>query len=321
MDASMGPAMSGLQAPLIPAAVDRVAVVVVTYNPDISQLDAMMQALMGDCEHFILVDNASANTPLDALQDKSTKVVKILLADNEGIGHAQNHGIRRALALGASHVLLLDQDSLPSVKMVSALLDFEQGLLRQNLPVAAVAPQLIESKTQQKIQLITFRAGLKHRVVTDVATPTIQCFSLVASGMLIRACVLEDVGLMNGDLFIEYVDVEWCCRALAQSLLCYVTGSVTMIHDLGDEKVRVSKRLSIPMHQPIRHYYTMRNAIYMLRQKDVPTYWKCNDFVRTLVGFAMFSVFGKPRGQQIRYMCLGLWHGLQGVNGKLKQQK
>jgi rhamnosyltransferase len=312
----MGAAMRGLQGSIKPATEHRVAVVVVTYYPDIIQLDAMMQVLMNDCAHFILVDNASANAPFSELQYASDNVIEILLPENQGVGHAQNHGIRKAMELGASHVLLLDQDSLPGVNMISSLLEYEQALLQRQVRVAAVAPQLIESKTDKKIPLITFRFGLKRRLVTDAKLLSIQCFSLVASGMLIRVSVLEDVGLMNGGLFIEYVDVEWCCRALAQGFLCHATGAASMRHDLGDEKIHVAKSFSIPMHQPIRHYYTMRNAIFMLRQKGVPTYWKINDFARTLAGFALFSFFGRPRTQQIRYMCVGLWHGLKGVTGK-----
>jgi len=39
---------------------------------------------------------------------------------------------------------------------------------------------------------------------------------LIASGCLIPADVLRDVGLMDDALFIDHVDTDWCMRARAR---------------------------------------------------------------------------------------------------------
>src|SRR5690606_8889741 len=62
------------------------------------------------------------------------------LGQNRGIACALNVGIDMALAAGATHVLLSDQDSLPSPDMVKELLRTQADLQRAGERVGAVGP-------------------------------------------------------------------------------------------------------------------------------------------------------------------------------------
>ena len=61
---------------------------------------------------------------------------------NEGIAVAQNVGIAVAKSLGASHVLFLDQDSVPEDGMVSCLYAALQKLENGGCRVACVGPRV-----------------------------------------------------------------------------------------------------------------------------------------------------------------------------------
>jgi rhamnosyltransferase len=299
-----------------------VAAIIVTYKPDIEHLKLLIETLKGACSAIIVVDNGSPDEPLSdpdiAVKNDLKNLVRINLPRNTGIGFAQNHGIKIAKQRRYSHVILFDQDSLPMEGMLTALLRFEQKLLDEGKSVAAVGPQLIEESSQVKIPFITFKSGIKHRITTDKDKPSVGCFSLLSSGTLIRMTVLEDVGDMDPTLFLEYVDVEWGARARSKGFYSFGTSSAVLRHNLGDSRVHIIGNISLPLHPPIRHYYTMRNAVFMQRQKYVPLYWKLNDLLRTLAGFILYGLFNQPRIQQLKFMSLGILHGLQGKSGKLE---
>ena len=83
--------------------------------------------------------------------------------------------------------------------------------------------------------------------------------------MLVPVSTLKDIGLMKEELFIDYVDIEWCLRAASKKFNFYAIPSATMSHAIGDERKSVLGR-EISIHSPfLRRYYLARNSIYMLR--------------------------------------------------------
>ncbi|MFT5211795.1 MAG: rhamnosyltransferase [Flavobacterium sp.] len=295
-----------------------VTAIMVTYTPDIEHLGRLIRMIKDTCNDIIVIDNGSPGEPLKQLDDLKN-LVKINLQSNTGIGFAQNHAIKIAKQNVCTHIILFDQDSLPEEGMLEALLQFEQKLLDEGESVAAVGPQLIEEFSQVKIPFITFKSGIKRRITTDIDDLRVDCFSLLSSGTLIRIEVLQEVGDMNAALFLEYVDVEWGARARSKGFYSFGTSSATLRHNLGDRRIHLFGNISLPLHPPVRHYYAMRNAVFMQRQRYVPLYWKLNDFVRSLVGFALYASFNKPRIQQLKFMSLGILHGIQGKSGKFEE--
>ena len=67
-------------------------------------------------------------------------------AKNIGLGAAYNLAARWAREQGATHLLLLDQDSVPASGMVAALMEG----FKQPGPVAAVGPLWRDSRTGEK---------------------------------------------------------------------------------------------------------------------------------------------------------------------------
>ncbi|CAJ0719099.1 rhamnosyltransferase [Ralstonia sp. GP73] len=292
--------------------------VVVTYSPDWPQTLALIEALEKQQALTIVVDNGSPEAMIAPLIEKSPPRTRWLRNEsNEGIAAAQNRGIRDAMSRGATHIVLFDQDSSPAPDMLARLLSAEATLLAAGASVAAVGPQLIDETTGEKAPFITFENGHKRRAVTSPESSQILCFSLLASGTLIRTEVLERIGLMKEELFIEYVDVEWGARARAAGLHCYGIGEALLYHNLGDDRIQVLPNFFVPLHKPVRHYYTMRNAIYMQKLAYVPAYWKRSDLLRTVAGFIIFTLFNPPRLMQLRMMIKGIAHGFAGRYGPL----
>ena len=94
--------------------------VVVTFEPDPEGLRELLARLAPQVATVLVVDNASARQPPRLARDEATLIP---LTRNAGIAAAQNIGIRTAVGLGATFVLLMDQDSLPAADMVTQLLN------------------------------------------------------------------------------------------------------------------------------------------------------------------------------------------------------
>ncbi|MEJ1937614.1 glycosyltransferase, partial [Nostoc sp. NIES-2111] len=93
--------------------------VIVTYNgtPWLRRcLDSLAPATTGPVVEVVVVDNASTDETCRVIEQDYPHVVLIRSAENLGFGRGNNLGISQALARGARHVFLLNQDAylLPS---------------------------------------------------------------------------------------------------------------------------------------------------------------------------------------------------------------
>src|SRR5689334_17381839 len=115
----------------------KVFAIVVTYRPD-AQVAECVRALEPQVERILIVDNGSGPEHLQALQALCGDKVRLLaLGRNLGVGAGHNAGIAAAREAGATHVLLLDQDSVPAPDMARALLEAEATLLAKGEKVGA----------------------------------------------------------------------------------------------------------------------------------------------------------------------------------------
>ena len=289
----------------------RIIAVVVTYHPDLPRLQRQLDALTPQVHSIVVVDNGSSDDLTAWMTDHSGhKHIVVQLDRNHGIAHAQNVGIQHARRHCATHVLLMDQDSLPAPDMVSQLL----GAAQSSASVAAVGPRFMDTRHDNPPPFIRVRGLRLERMACVPGRPIVPVDYLIASGCLIPMSTLDRVGPKRADLFIDYVDIEWGLRAKREGFQSYGVCTVTMEHSLGDEPLRFIGRI-FPTHTPLRHYYHVRNAILLYREPWVPLNWKVVDCGRLLLRFGFYSLMTAPRLDHLRMMTMGLWHGLRGRSG------
>jgi rhamnosyltransferase len=170
--------------------------VIVTYNPNLTEVKTLIERISKHVALILIVDNGSEN--VIELRPLSAHVVE--LGENRGVATAQNIGIRMALERDYQFVLLFDHDSLPDEDMVPRLREAFDALSKQGVRVAAVGANYIE-RNGGAIQEPSRRTGWAAKDM------------IISSGGLFSAEALRDVGPMLDDLFIDYIDTEWCMRA------------------------------------------------------------------------------------------------------------
>ena len=286
------------------------AAVIVTYRPDITTLQSLVDALAPQVECMWLVDNASANVDAIRTLAAAHRIVVIANPDNLGVGAAINQGIAAARDSGCTHVLLMDQDSLPAGDMVARL---HEALHAGGERLAASGPAHVDARTGDVAPFV--RIGFPfNRKLRPAPGEVVDCDFLITSGSLVPLQAIAEIGGMDAGLFIDNVDLEWCFRAKAHGYRLLGVADAEMEHRIGDRlHWRPGGRAIV--HGPSRLYTIMRNRVLLYRRRDTPWRWVAQDVPRAILKFLGFSLAVTPRGANLRAMCRGVRDGLAGREG------
>jgi len=285
--------------------------VVVLYQPDLAKLDALISSLSAQVRNLYIIDNSSEALDVSSLSEYQN-IEYIFLGENKGIAEAQNIGIEYALNNNADFVLLSDQDSLFPSDYVSSML----AQIDEWSEIAAVAPQFCDENQSGLPQgfLVPGFWGAKRSLSNNLEQ--VELAQAIASGKLINAKALKEVGLMNGQLFIDWVDLEWCWRARSKGFKVLGLPSINISHCLGDESKTLPGR-TVTLRSPLRHYYITRNAFYLsLRSTSLTVPQRLFLFLRSLRYVVAFPLLSKPRVDNFHMVSMGFWHGLLGRLGR-----
>lgn len=289
---------------------------VVTYRPELATLRRMLEALAPQVAAVCIVDNSDDTGETLTKAVAGLDIHQVRLGRNRGIGYAQNIGIHWAMETGASHVLLMDQDSIPAHDMVRQLL---AGLQACESP-AGVGPLYRDPQSGELDPFVRIEGLGRRKIHCSVDDGLVLVDTLIASGCLIPMPVLKTVGLMRADLFIDYVDLEWGLRARRLGFRSYGVCAAQMDHSIGETRIRLGNR-RILAHSPLRHYYQVRNLVLFLREPTAFLAWRILDLKRLLQMLAVNSVAKAPRLEHVKMMGLGLWHGLIGRSGSYEDAR
>ena len=282
--------------------------IVVTYHPTAETLRRLINIIHEQVLRILVVDNGSATGSLEWLS-VYPEVELLALGANLGIAAAQNRGLRRSRELGAEAVVLFDQDSNPDQALLPVLYSTMQRLRSEGKSVACVGPRYYDARQNAPAPFIRIEGWRLKRIQCESGSDVIPVDHLIASGSMIPLATLDQVGDMEEALFIDYVDLEWCERAMKHGFQTYGVCSVTMAHALGDEPITFMGRPR-PARSPLRHYYMMRNGVWIYRQSWPRLGWKIADAIRLLRKYVFYSLFAKPRMTHFKMMSQGLWDGL-----------
>lgn len=297
-----------------------ICAIIVSHYPNLQNLDELIEIARPQVSHVLVVDNRSN---LEILNDikilAQRKHISVLaLGENSGVAAAQNLGIKWAREHGCSHVILFDQDSIPTPTMVQKLLIALDDMQAKKIPVAATGPRLIDRRTGASTSFVRIGLlGVRRQAYREGDSDWIETDFLVSSGMMIPLEIFDQVGPLEDDLFIDNVDMEWCFRARSKGLSTYGVYNAVMEHCLGDHVIQFG-RYVIHLHQPLRQYYIMRNRIALYKRSYSPWGWIVQDFIRMLFKLVVFSVFIPPRRKNIAMMLKGIKDGLTGKMGKFR---
>ena len=282
--------------------------IVVTYNPGIGELAALLSFLTRADVDTLVIDNASNNVgAISALLPNHPRAAIVALDRNTGIAHAQNIGLRRAISAGYQFALLLDQDSLPEGTFVETALQAFHRLDPEGTKIAAVVPSFYDQATRYRYPFVRFD---RFCVRTFEPTEPFERVSLIiSSGSILRLSLLQEIGLMNDALFIDHVDTDWSLRAIAKGYELVGLRDNTMRHSVGDATIRVLGR-NLPAHNPRRRYLSTRNLFYLIFHENAPLQWKVKEATTSMLKLILVLPVIEAPAAHVRSYLLGIRDGI-----------
>lgn len=295
---------------------DCVVAVIVTFRPERGALGSLIECLLSQVDSLVVADNGSDGVVQACLEGLPSGFSCYLdMGGNQGVAEALNRGVEMAFELGATHVVLFDQDSVPAQDMTAQLLSAHRDLEARGYRVATVGPQYADPRSGYVAPFLITKGLWLRPVRSATRSSPVEVDFVITSGALISRASWEAIGPMAGPMFIDYVDIEWGLRARLKGFVSYGLASARLSHSLGDRRMNFLGQ-SVPIHSPLRHYYQIRNPLWIYRQKGIPLNWKVVDGCRLLLRFAFNSTFVAPRLKNARYMFRGFLDGLAGRLGR-----
>lgn len=235
------------------------------------------------------------------------------LPRNSGIAAALNAGISSALAghPRPDYVLTMDQDSLLDGGYVAALLAAAEAATQAGVKVGMVAPATVRG-------LPTRRAGIEHGI--QLGGEPIQ------SGLLVPVPVLEELGLLRSELFIDGVDAEFFLRCQTAEFKTVIAQDAALDHSLGSmSEAKIFGRPVVIAGRPLkvrtaatwRYYYIFRNRILLARSYGRRhAIWALKGFLADYRHLAIVTTLAPGRRARLAEAFAGVSDGLAGRTGR-----
>ncbi|MDP4831772.1 MAG: hypothetical protein NWR59_09685 [Cyanobium sp. MAG_185] len=271
-------------------------VVVPLYGPASGAAAQALAPLLEAGLGLLLVDNNPADTagmaPSPAAADHPG-CCWVRNANSSGIAGGLNCGVEAALALGARTITLLDQDS----GITSAgLQDLRELLERYPCERLLVGPRIWDQRRRR------WHGPARNRWRGYPRTRL-----LISSGTTFAAAHWPLLSPFDGELFIDFVDHAWCFRAQAAGFVLLQHPEVRLEQQFGEPHPhRLCRWLGMELYSPQRHFYSLRNLRWLLRQGWVPLDLRLKELVKMLVKPWLWLLFEPQRRANARAILAAL---------------
>ncbi|MCM1266541.1 MAG: glycosyltransferase family 2 protein [Bacteroidales bacterium] len=221
----------------------KLAVILVNYNGkqyNVACIKSLLQQQGAFEKKIIMVDNASQDDSMQVIAEQfggDSRVEMILLDDNYGFSYANNVGIRRALAWGADHVLLLNNDTEAGESLLSELL-----ACADRHPHSVIAPKICYSDRRDVLWSAGGEVSPVIRKVRHIGLDQKDAGQFdeerrigFATGccLLLPKTVIKRAGLLDEQFFLYYEDTEYCFRLQKAGIAIYYCPRGVVYHKVG----------------------------------------------------------------------------------------
>lgn len=228
--------------------------IIVLYKANEQMVSSLYESLISQIDKLILVKNDDTDASFIQCFEKSCLID---LGKNYGIAYAQNCGIEEAVRIGADWILFSDQDTVYPENFVCEMLEIASDEILGK--IGALTPIFYDEIKQQYSKIMVG----KTKAIYPKKNKIYQITHAISSGTLVPVDVIKKCGGMKDDLFIDFVDYEWCWRVLEHGYKIYCFSGIEIHHQLGD---KLEKRfgMKIVSRSLFRFYYIIRNGYYLL---------------------------------------------------------
>ena len=218
-----------------------------------------------------------------------------------GVAGGFNRGIAVAIAAGANFVTLLDQDSILDSYSMRCL---REPLERHPGDRLLVGPRIWDQRRscwhepahqhQHQHQHQHWHGYHRKRL-------------LISSGTTFSADQWPLLGPLDEALFIDFVDHAWCFRAQVAGFVLLEHQQAKIEQRFGEPHPHSFCRLmGLELYSPKRHYYSLRNLRWLMRQWWVPLDLRCKEVAKMLLKPWLWLLFEPQRCANLKAILAAL---------------
>ncbi len=243
----------------------RIEGVIVTFNPELGRLRAVLAAAAAQVDALVVADNGSNNLKeIEAAVSGQNKISVLPLGSNRGIAAALNAGVARLLSNNPDWILTLDQDTVLQPGAVERVLDEFYDL---NLATRETVGVLGMSRRGRRPPATWRRRFVDRKTEIGQLGQFMEKTGLITSGNLVRAKLFPAVSYRE-DLFIDQVDWRFCADVRRMGLRVLELTVPTMDHPVGK---LVGTAAGPKIYEGgNRLYYITRNTLWLVLRGDLP---------------------------------------------------
>ena len=225
----------------------KIACCVILYNPE-QFVERNITSYINYVDKIYIIDNtetAKANNQfLSAYQFKINFTHE---GKNEGIAKRLNEACTSAIKDEFEYLLTMDQDSYFNESSIVNYLQCVENFDRK-----------------EKVSMF----GVNHENEAQKESCDYSSVKLlITSGSIINLNLYKEIGGFDENLFIDFVDTEYCFRSILDSYEIIQFSNIFMHHEIGkltqQRSFKNLKPSTRSIHSAIRLYYMTRNFLYL----------------------------------------------------------
>lgn len=266
--------------------------VVVLFNPDIGRLKENVNAVVGQVDQVLLVDNGSENLEQVHLAfDAVPKVSFIENGENLGVAAALAIAMDFSKEIGCDWVLTLDQDSVCKPGLVNEYLKYV------NMEKVGILTCAITDRNFRSIP-----------GDTELGSEPAEIKQCITSGSFTNVSAYQETDGYDRSLFIDSVDFDICINMREHGFRVVRIPFEGLLHEVGHGKnvSLLGKPYIVYNHGPLRHYYMARNHIILLR-KYPNEYSYLLEIIREFRSELLVLLFESQKGAKL----MSRWRGIR----------
>lgn len=286
--------------------------IIITYYPNIANLNKMV-ATLNNCDVFaIIVDNTDSE--IGIILNENNKFVLIENKENLGIAKAQNIGLKYAFEKDFDNVIFFDQDSCFDELFINTMLTDFHKFDKSNTVLSPIAKDLVDGLEYSTIKFNDKKWENLYSLSSN--EEFVNTNVVISSGMLTSLEVINKVGFMDEDFFIDNVDTEWCIRAIKYNIQTYTDKNCVLMHKIGDKRIVFFGKQLLSYSNKLRIYYRLRNTFLQYRKIEYKEFG-LHTIIYTTIATCVVVILSDKKMLSLKYLVKGLIDGLLNRTGKI----
>lgn len=254
----------------------KLSIITINYNGSESTIKLLNSlAKQTDRDFQILViDNASeepdfSNLKLSTSQVDNLKIIRN--SQNLGFSGGNNVGIKKALEIGASWVLLLNNDTWVEegfIASIKAILSQKQGIVGVPLDEGehiAYAGKIewLRPTLRHEYRITNYVSRTESRNTKYELRNT--NFYAIGGGMLIYKDVFPKIGFLDEKYFLYFEDADFCIRAKKADIPISIADGVMAYHNISATTKKLGSSLLLRYHYRNALYFNLKNGPWYIK--------------------------------------------------------